>query len=124
MDIKRVKISDLKQGPIRDRVLPEGFIARVQKYKVILAEVEKTNLEETVANFMRDNDPVTELILWEHIASIYKWAMVANPSLSLDEKKDVLGLLLTLSMGSKDFSEIKKLNEETIAEIVDRYQYE
>jgi len=124
MDIRQVKMSELKMGPIRDQVLPTGFIERVRKYKAILGEVEPMTLEETVANFQRDKTPETELMLWEHIASIYQWSIVANSGLSFEQKKEVLSLLLALSMGMKDFSNIKKLTKETIDEIVDRYQYE
>lgn len=126
MEIRKVKMTDLKMGPIRDQVLPAGFIERVQKYKAILAEVEKTSLEDTVANFMRDLTPESELLIWEHIAKIYKWAIVAYPSLSLNAKKDAYSILVGLSLDTNkdDFGNIKNLSKETIDEIVDRYQYE
>ena len=55
---------------------------------------------------------------------MYQWTIVANAGLSLPQKKEVLGLLIGLSMGQRDFSHIKLLSKETVEEIKDRYQYE
>ena len=124
MEIKTAKLSDLKVGPIKHETLPEGFIERVKNFKQAIAEVETSSLESTLDNFQRDSNPETELYLWEHIAKMYQWTIVANAGLSLPQKKEVFSVLLQLSMGMKDFSNIKTLTKETIAEIVDRYQYE
>jgi len=124
MEIKTAKLSDLKAGPIKHKTLPESFIERVKNFKQAIAEVETSSLESTLENFQRDNNPETELFLWEHIAKMYQWTIVANAGLSLSQKKEVFSVLLQLSMGMKDFSKIKTLTKETIAEIVDRYQYE
>lgn len=118
-----MKVADIQNGPIRHPVLPDAFIERVKNFKQVLAEVEKTSLDSTLENFQRDEDPETELLIWEHIASIYQWSVVANEGLSVEQKKEVLSILLSLSMDMNDFSDIKKLTKETIDEIVDRYQY-
>lgn len=124
MEIRTAKISDLKAGPIIHKTLPSDFIERVKNFKQAIAEVETSSLESTLENFQRDRNPETELILWEHMAKMYQWTVVANAGLSLHQKKEVLSILLQLSMGMKDFSKIKTLTKETVAEIVDRYQYE
>lgn len=124
IEIKRVKLSDLKDGPIRHETLPNDFIQRVKDFKQALAEVETSSIESTLENFQRDAHPEQELILWEHIAKMYQWTIVANAGLSLPQKKEVLGLLIGLSMGQRDFSHIKLLSKETVEEIKDRYQYE
>ena len=124
MEIKIRKLSELKEGPIRHQSLPDSFVERVKNYKQVLAEVETSSIESTLENFQRDANPETELILWEHIAKIYQWSIVANSGLSLEQKKEVFNIVLGLSMNMKDFSHIKKLTKETIDEIVDRYQYE
>lgn len=124
IEIKRVKLSDLKAGPIKHATLPDDFIQRVRDFKQALAEVETTSIESTLENFQRDAHPEQELILWEHIAKMYQWTIVANAGLSLPQKKEVLGLLIGLSMGQRDFSHIKLLSKETVEEIKDRYQYE
>lgn len=124
VEIRKAKLSDLKAGPIRHETLPDDFIQRVRDFKQALAEVETSSIESTLENFQRDAHPEQELILWEHIAKMYQWTIVANAGLSLPQKKEVLGLLIGLSMGQRDFSHIKLLSKETVEEIKDRYQYE
>lgn len=123
-EIKRVKLSDLKAGPIRHATLPDDFIQRVKDFKQAIAEVETSSLESTLENFQRDAHPEQELILWEHIAKMYQWSIVAHAGLTLPQKKEVLSLLIGLSMGQRDFSHIKLLSKEAVDEITDRYQYE
>lgn len=95
----RVKISELRQGPIRHDILPVGFIVRVQKYKEILQEVEKISLEETISNFQRDLHPERELAVWEAIADGYGKLLKDNSNLELSQKKDLFGELLSASIG-------------------------
>ena len=90
-----MKLSDIKQGPIRQQVLPEGFIARVIEYKEILKEVELCSLEETVSNFQRDLNPERELVIWEKIANFYKTYIKDKPDLSVSDKKELFGEILT-----------------------------
>lgn len=124
-ELKQVKISDLKMGPIRHETLPDDFIQRVKDFKQALAEVETSSLESTLDNFQRDANPETELQLWEHMAKVYQWTVVANAGkLDLPQKKEVLNLVLGLSMGQRDFSHLKLLSKEIIDEVKDRYQYE
>lgn len=123
-EIRKTKLSDLKVGPIRHATLPDDFIQRVKDFKQAIAEVDKTSLESTLDNFQRDLNPEQELYLWEHIAKMYQWSIVAHSGFSLPQKKEVLSLLLGLSMGQRDFSHIKLLSKEAVAEIKDRYQYE
>lgn len=77
-----------------DTSLPASFITRVQKYKEILKEVETISLEETVANFQRDINPESELIIWENIAKQYKLNVTNNPKWTIADKKKELGRLL------------------------------
>lgn len=123
IEIKKVKIADMRPGSILHQTLPDSFIERVKKFKAIITEVEPSTIDETLKNFQRDATPEIELKLWEHIASIYQWAIVANSGLSLGQKEDVFRIILSLSADTKDFSKIKSLSRETIDEIVDRYQY-
>lgn len=123
-EIKTAKISDLKNGPIRHATLPDDFIERVKNFKQAITEVDKTTLEATLENFQRDLNPEKELYLWEHIAKIYQWSVVANAGLSLAQKKELFGLIIMLSLGQRDFSHIKHLSKEIVEEVKERYQYE
>jgi len=121
MDIRQVKISDIQEGPIRHQTLSDTFVQRVKDFKQALSEVELTPLENTLENFQRDMHPERELKIWERMASTYQWTIIANPGLSLLEKKDVLGVLLGISVGSKDFSHIKNLSKDKVDAIVNHY---
>ncbi len=94
-----VKLSELNAGSIRQEVLPEGFIVRVQSYKEILREVETTSLEETVSNFQRDILPERELEVWENIAHLYELSVANNPSWTVEDKRQFFGELLSSSLG-------------------------
>lgn len=99
MNIKMVKVSELKFGPIKHEKLPDGFIVRVQKYKERLREVEITSLEETISNFQRDLHPENELSIWEAVADRYEIEEKNNPKWTVKEKRDCLGKLLFSTTG-------------------------
>lgn len=92
--MKKIKLSELQMSPIRHEKLPDGFIERVQKYKEVLREVETTSLEEAISNFQRDLYPMTELIIWEKIASDYSEGCKNKPEWTLAEKKELFIELL------------------------------
>lgn len=99
-NIKKIKTSKLKIGPIRQTILPEGFIVRVQKYKEILSEVELTFLEATISNFQRDLNLERELEIWEKIAEIYKELTEKDENLSLSYKKELYKDILLASFNN------------------------
>ncbi len=101
MRIKRMKLSDLKQGPVRQEALPDGFIIRMQKYKKILEEVETTSLEKTINTFQRDWDPESELVVWEKIAKVYDDFISQRPEYTLEQKKEVFNKILSEVLGMK-----------------------
>lgn len=92
--MQKVKLSALKSSPIRQIVLPAGFIERVLKYKKVLREVETTSLEETVSNFQRDIEPAKELELWERMAAVYSEHLAEYPNLDIEGKKGVFAEIL------------------------------
>ena len=123
MTYKTIKIKDINvNGIIKTPLLPEGFIKRGQKFKKILAEVETTTLEQTVANFQQDRHSERELKLWEHIAFNYQNFIKANPNLTLEEKKDVFRVLLSLSMGIENFNDIKNLSKQQVQCLIKNYK--
>jgi len=116
-----MKTPDQKQGPIIHKILPADFIVRVKDFKRVLAEVETDSLEKTLDYFKRDQNPESELKVWEKIAVTYQWAVIGNPGLTKEQKKDVFAVVLGLSIGTKDFSNCKSLSKEQIAGIVNRF---
>src|SRR6266436_6156283 len=109
MDItKRMRPSDLHKGPIQDAVLPDDFIDRVRTFKAVLSDVDRTTLEETIDNFKRDMHPEEELAIWERIANTYQLFISHNPTTDLAIRKEIFAVLLGASMGTDDWSNIKR----------------
>ena len=100
MKTVKVKVSDLKSGPILQEILPKGFIERVIKFKEILKEVETMSIEETVSNFQRDEEPEKELLVWENIAYLYEKEAKSRPRWSPKQRKEAFRLLLSASLGN------------------------
>jgi len=99
MEIKKVKDSELKQDPIRRPTLSDKFIKRIKNYKHILADVEKSSLEQALDNFQRDVHPENEIKIWEYIASIYQSYISEKSITNLAIKKEVFSVILWTSMG-------------------------
>ena len=87
---------DFKPGPIRHQKLSEALEARIRKFEPTFAEVYPRTHEEWLDGFQRDLDPEPEVAIWEAMASAYQ-TFTEKRSLSLDAKKEVLGLLLVRS---------------------------
>lgn len=98
MNLKKIRLSDLRFGPIRNKVLPEGFILRVQDYKDKSKEVETSSLEEAISNFQRDLHPESELKIWEAIAELYETKVKGNPDWTTKQKKECFKKLLLSTM--------------------------
>ena len=120
MEIKKVKISDLKQGSIKHPNLPNEMIERIKAFKGILAEVEPSSLEETIDGFQRDLTPEKEVKIWELIAGVYRGYITEKSLTDLAVKKEVFSVILQVSTGAKEneLQNIKLLNKEQIENIV------
>ena len=102
--------------------LPESFIERVKGFKNTLRDVETSTVEEALTNFQKDRNPESELELWECMALAYQDFNETNPNLTLEEKKDVLRVLLQLSCGAESF-ETKILDDRQIQILSGLYIY-
>jgi len=95
---EKIRTNQIVSGPIRQEVLPKGFIIRVIIFKELLKEVEETSLEETISNFQRDSNPMNELKIWEEIASIYTTFVKDGKTWTLKQKKDIFSKILTRTL--------------------------
>jgi hypothetical protein len=114
--------SELRKGPIRHPVLPDSFVDRIKAFKAILSDVDSTPLETAIDNFKRDTHPEEEIAIWEHIANTYQLFLSHNPIGDPAIRKEVLAVLIGASMGSEDWSNIKKLNSDQINYLVVSYR--
>lgn len=97
--MKKIKITQIQQGPILQRVLPNGFIDRVLKFKQVLKEVETSSVEVALSNFQRDYHPERELLIWEAIAEQYQKISFEHPDWNIEEKKKAFVDILQNSWG-------------------------
>ena len=114
--------SELHKGPIRHPVLPDSFVDRIKAFKAILSDVDPTPLETAIDNFKRDTHPEEEIAIWERIANTYRLFLSHNPIGDPAIRKEVLAVLIGASMGSEDWSNIKKLNSDQINYLVVSYR--
>lgn len=119
MEIKRIKISDIKgDGIIKHSALSEELIERIKAFKQVLVDVEKIPLEQTIDNFLQDTNPEREIRIWEKIASAYQSFISENLITDTVIKKEIYWVALSASTGEDNFSNIKKLNKNQIERIV------
>jgi hypothetical protein len=114
--------SELHKGPIRRPVLPDSFVDRIKAFKAILSDVDPTPLETAIDNFKRDTHPEEEIAIWERIANTYQLFLSHNPISDPAIRQEVFAVLIGASMGSKDWSNIKKLNSDQISHLVANYR--
>lgn len=119
---KNLKLSRLTVGDVRRAELPDGFVERVKVYKAKLADVERGSIEEALDGFRRDAHPEQELIIWERIADTYAVYISRNGIDDQKTKKDVLRVLLGISMTADDFSEVHSLTPEQIKVLAYNYR--
>jgi hypothetical protein len=119
---KSIKTSDLHEGPIRHRLLPVDFVARIRKFKAILGDVNRIPLEDLIDSFKRDAHPENELAVWERIASTFQLYLSQNPTADPILRKEIYAVLVAASMGADDWSKIKHLSDEKIQQLVMSYR--
>lgn len=90
----------LQQGPIRHQKLSNELDARIRKFEPTFAEVYSRTHEEWLDGFQRDDNPESEVAIWEAIASAYQ-GFISSRALSLDAKREAFGLLLVRSAGDE-----------------------
>jgi hypothetical protein len=88
--------SGLQPGPIRNTTLPNALVERIRRLKSVFAEVYPRSHAEWLDGFQRDAVPEREVAIWEAMGAAYT-SFTRERSLSLDAKREVLGLLLVRS---------------------------
>jgi hypothetical protein len=116
-----IKTEEFEEGPIRHLSFPTLFLERVKNYVEVLSDVDQTSYDSALLYFQRDLNPEAELIVWEKIAATYQWAIIGNPGLTTEQKRDVYAILVGLSMGTKDFNNITNLSRDQITAIVGQF---
>lgn len=122
MDKMDIDINQMEPGPIRHRTLPEDFIRRVRAFKALLSDVDESPLAEILDDFKRDAHPERELVIWERIAGTYALFVSHEGIENLPMKKEVLSVLLGVSMDQEKFPEMTHLSPEQVRHLTRNYK--
>lgn len=95
------KLSELKPLPIQHDKLPDNFIVRLKTIYIFLGELFSSSFKEFLQNFKRDINPLDEIKIWENILAVYL-IFTKGKNFSKSKKKNILSILLFLSMGQFD----------------------
>ena len=114
--------SKIQPGPIRHESLPEDMVERIKAVQAVFAEVDPTPPAKWVEDFKRDMNPDRELAIWEAMAGAYT-SYSKGRDLSLVEKKELFGILLTRSGSSTEDAlahlELKSFNKDQAREAME-----
>ena len=90
----------LQLGPVRHK-LSDDQIERIDKMGRVLREVHPLSLEQWIDGFTRDQDPESEIQLWEQVAAAYG-SYCAEHKLASEVKSEVFSVLLMRTMMSEE----------------------
>ena len=99
MPSKRVRLDQLKPGPIRHPALSPLLIARIKSVRSTLDEVFFQSLEQWLDGFQRDADPESEIAWWERLARCYT-GYTSKHELNLKQKQAAFKVIFGLAMDS------------------------
>lgn len=123
-EVRTVKISDLKPGPIQHESLPPELLAKISKLYAFLGPYLSTTLEQFELGFMRDMHPENEIAIWSAIAFAFQNYVVKFGDGKPPSKEDgtnLVSAIILISMGVTAAQQLK-LPEETASRLVACYQ--
>lgn len=119
LPVKKVSISDLRlRKSVRHESLPPELLVRIKLIQRILYDVFPISLDKTLYNFLRDQNPDKELLIWEKIVATYL-DITSGTLFSLEQRKEIYSILLILSTGGMDeefLNTLKYFDENNIVE--------
>ena len=117
---KRLRIDQLKPGPIRHPDLSPLMIARIASLHSTLDEVYPQSLETWLDGFQRDTHPEREVAWWERVARCYveySRRLELNPQ----QRQAAFKVIFGLNIGSREneiATDLAHLPQGALAEIV------
>lgn len=82
--------------------LSDEQVERIRAFKQVLAEHDRTSLEEALTNFRRDRHPEGEIRLWELTARVYDAELCARPAANAEERSLLFQAVFTCALGVKE----------------------
>lgn len=118
-------VSNLKKGPQRRDSLSSDQLGRLKAIRKILVEVDHFSMDQWIDNFQREANPDSELTVWEGIALTH-YNYCEGHELTLDQKKEVYGLLILRSGTSTEdvlaHAPLRSLTEMQAREAMDMFR--
>ena len=102
--VRRVKLGDLKPGPIRNE-LTAAQLGDIKDIWSVVGPCQDGTLEQFEIGFMRDRNPDREILIWRRIAEtlvILQKSDESDQPLSAKEAKKLLGVIIAISTGMRD----------------------
>ncbi|MFL1483358.1 hypothetical protein [Marinobacter sp. LN3S78] len=115
--------AQLQQGEYQHEPFQGEMKARIESIMSNLSEVYPLSYEEWEDGFRRDKNPLNEIIIWEHIISVYQH--FANKASSSARKKEIYSVVVTCSYSEPgqvlNQVSLNEITEEQAKEIVRAY---
>ena len=102
---EHVDPNTLRSGPIRQESLPDEMLELIRSVYEVVGPYLKTTLEQFEINFMRDEDPASEVVVWCSITaawSDYHEQHLGGEVLPDEDEKKLLAALIAISTGITD----------------------
>ena len=101
--------SEVQPGPIRHESLPPELLDRIKAVYEMVGSYLGTTLEQFEISFMRDSDPVSEVIVWRSIVAAwvaYHEEHLDKQLLPDEDEKKLLAALIAISTGMTEVNEL------------------
>lgn len=115
--------AQLKQNEYQHEPFEGEIRARMESIMASLSEVYSLSYEEWEDGFRRDQNPLNEIVIWEHIVSVYQ--DYAKQTLELATKREIYSVVVTCSYSEPgqvlNQVSLKSLSEVKAKEIIRAY---
>jgi hypothetical protein len=103
VEIGKVRLKKLKEGPIRHHDLPAALLVRIQNIWFATRDFMSVSLEKTIENFQRDLRPQHEVEIWEKIISAANVAMDTLKTNDAATRQQLFKVLFALGEGDSEW---------------------
>lgn len=117
----KIKAGDLLPAEIRHKELSENLLVRLRIVYQTFGELLDQSIDDFIGNFQRDLRPDRELAQWEIMASVFN-DVTNGKDFSKSKKRDILAVLLAISMGALDEKMAKGYKNLTYQEVMEVLQ--
>jgi len=114
----KIKAGDLRPAEIRHKELSENLLVRLRIVYQTFGELLDQSIDDFIGNFQRDLRPDRELAQWEIMASVFN-DVTNGKDFSKSKKRDILAVLLAISMGTLDKKMAKGYKNLTYQEVME-----